>query len=69
MKKKEDVKVFMVKNLVELVSNTRMVKIILEVMKKKFTKCMGEKISNTIRIVSYFKNDGKIDNLLNKFKK
>ena len=67
LKKNDTIKDFVTKTLVEKVCDTRTVDRVLTVMAEKYSKTTCEKITDTMRKISGFKTDDKVDNLINNF--
>ena len=69
LKKNESIKEFVVKTLVEKVGETRMVKMVLDVMTEMFAKTIGGKTVEMMRKISgkNFKSEEKIDVMIDKF--
>ena len=67
LKKNDTIKDFVTKTLVEKVCETRTVDRVLNVMAEKYSKTTCEKIKDTMKKISGFKTDDKVDNLIDNF--
>merc|ERR1712105_525975 len=67
LKKNETIKDFVTKTLVEKIGVTRTVKRVLDMMAEKYSKTTCEKIMETMKKISGFQTDNKVDVLINRF--
>merc|ERR1711984_37868 len=65
--KNETIKEFVTKTLVDKVGDTRTVDRVLTVMAEKYSKTTCEKITDTIKKISGFVTDNKVDTLIDNF--
>ena len=67
LKKNDTIKDFVTKSLIEKVGETRTVDQVLNVMAEKYSKTTCEKIKDTMKKISEFKTNEKVDNLIDNF--
>ena len=67
LKKNDTIKEFVTKTLVDKVGDTRTVDRVLTVMAEKYSKMTCEKITETMKIISGFRTDKKVDVLIDNF--
>ena len=67
LKKNDTIKEFVTKTLVENIGETRTVDRVLTVMAEKYSKTVCEKITETMKRISGFRTDEKVDVLINNF--
>merc|ERR1712030_146547 len=67
LKKNDTIKDFVTKTLIEKVGDTRTVDRVLNAMAEKYSKTTCEKIKYTMKKISEFKTDDKVDNLIDNF--
>jgi len=67
LKKNDTIKDFVAKTLIEKVGDTRTVERVLNVMTEKYSKTTCEKIKDTMKKISNFKTNDKVDNLIDNF--
>ena len=67
LKKNDTIKDFVTKSLIEKVGETRTVDQVLNVMAEKYSKTTCEKIKDTMKKISEFKTNDKVDNLIDNF--
>ena len=67
LKKNDVIKVFVTKTLVEKIGTTRTVKKVLDLMAEKYAKTTGEKIMETMKKISGFRIEDKVDVLIDRF--
>ena len=67
LKKNDSIKEFVTQTLIDKISDTRTVDRVMTAMAEKYSKTTCEKITDTMKKISGFKTDDKVDNLIDNF--